>query len=482
MVKNRRGLNALSLYIYRIMPKTRHITVSVPTEFSIPEIYMDGSAERIALALTLGAEAVTYIEKHALDTMRDESHEEAVKEAVKESTKEFERNSLSLQTRLKKAEEAARATALRLEAMEADSVHLRSQIQREVTVSFESILKAKDQQLAHTQEALDKVTDSVGKRVESLQNSITKTFASSKEKGTLGEFIMEGHIKKAYDCDVFVVSKEQQTADIRMSRNLATYLWEIKNYTRMVANEEIEKLRRDLRLHPDVRGGILVSLRQGIVGKSRGGDIDVEFLEDGRFILFISHFMSQDDPVFYLQTLRPFFDTIEAMSKPVKEDTEAIRALEMKAALMTNLLRSHSTSVTKHKNALIGHKKRTDTMFAEFQGYIMEAEAQLHTILRVAMGGDDTSAEVYSDTSTTLPPIFKRDCLAHYTDDRTREFIKWLLSQTRVEEGAQIEIKDIVEKGKTEFSEKFIRSSREDVFTESVWPKGGRYIMGLRWT
>ena len=459
------------------MPKVRHITLTLPTDFAVPDIYIDGSEERIALALTLGAEAVSHIEKH----VRDDTNEEAVKEAVKESSKEFERSSLALQIKLKRAEEAARAAALRLEAMEADAMSLRSQIQREVTHSFESILKAKDQQLLHTQESLDKVMDSVGKRVESLQNSITKTFASSKEKGTLGEFIMEGHIKKAYDCDVCVISKEQQTADIRMSRGNATYLWEVKNYTRMVTSDEIEKLRRDLRLHPDVRGGILVSLRQGIVGKSRGGDIDVEFLEDGRFVLFISHFMSQDDPVFYLQTLRPFFDTIEAMSKPVKEDTEAIRALEMKASLMTNLLRSHSISVTKHKNALVGHKKRTDTMFTEFQGYILEAEAQLHTILRVAMGGDDASAEVHSDTSTSLPPIFKHACLVDYVDDRTRDFIKWLLSQTRVQEGSQIEIKDIVEKGKADFSEKFVRSTREEVFIESVWPKGGRCIMGLRW-
>jgi hypothetical protein len=436
---------------------------------------MDGSAERIALALTLGAEAVSHIERSALDSARDESHDEAVKEA----TKEFERSTQSLSIKLKKAEEAARASSLRVEAMEADAASLRSQIQREVTASFEAILKSKDQQLTHAQEALDKAMDSVGRKVEALQNSMTKTFASSKEKGTLGEIIMEGLLKKAYDCNVIVISKEQQTADIRVTRNTADYLWEVKNYTRMVTTDEIEKLRRDLRLHPDVRGGVLVSLRQGIVGKSRGGDIDVEFLEDGRFILFISHFMAQDDPIFYLQTLRPFFDTIEAMAKPVKEDTEAIRALEMKATLMTNLLRSHATSVTKHKNALVGHKKRTDTMFAEFQGYIMEAEAQLQTILRVAMGGDEASATLQAESATILPSLFNKGCLAEYADDKIREFIKWLLSQTTVQETAQLEVKDVVEKGKPDFSEKFIRSMREEIFQESAWPKGGRFITGL---
>ena len=450
------------------------MSVSIPKDFTIPDFYMSASAERIALALTLGSEAVTYIEKHALDAVREETHEEAVKEA----TKEFDRTSATMATKLKKAEEAARAASLRLEAMDADAASLRSQIQKDVTASFEAILKAKDQQLAHAQETLDKAMDSVGRRVESLQNSMTKTFASSMDKGTLGEMIMEGLLKKAYDCNVTVISKEQQTADIRMTRAAATYLWEIKNYTRMVTTDEIEKLRRDLRLHPDVRGGILVSLRQGIVGKSRGGDIDVEFLEDGRFILFISHFMSQDDPVFYLQTMRPFFDTIEAMAKPIKEDVEAIRALEMKAALMTNLLRSHATSVTKHKNALVGHKKRTDTMFAEFQGYILEAEAQLQTILRVAMGGDDASAEVQTEAATTLPPLFNKKCLGDYVDDRTREFIKWLLAETQ-EDSGQIEIKDLIDRGKSQFSEKFIRGLREDVFNDAAWVKGSRFITGL---
>lgn len=455
------------------------LTLKLPKGFTLPLLYLTTDAEKIALALTLGSQAVSYLEKEALVAAREETSEEAVKEV----TKEFERQAATTATKLKKAEETYRSAQLRIEAMEADASQLRSQIQREVTQTFEAILKSKDQQLKHSQEALDKAMETVGKRVESLQNSMTKTFASSKEKGTLGEMIMETHLKKAYDCNVYVVSKEQQTADIRMTRGEANYLWEVKNYTRMVSSEEVEKFRRDLRLHPDVLGGILVSLRHGIVGKSRGGDIDVEFLEDGRFVLFISNFMSQDDPIFYLQTLRPLFDTVEATAKPVKGDADAVRALEMKAALMTNLLRSHATSVTKHRNALVGHKKRSDTMFAEFQAYIMEAEAQLHTILRVAMGGEEATVTHEAELATALPTkIFKKEFLSEYVDDRTREFIKWLLTQVEAQEGSQIEIKDLVERGqKSTFSEKFVRGCREDVFEETAWIKGARCITGLRW-
>jgi hypothetical protein len=251
----------------------------------------------------------------------------------------------------------------------------------------------------------------------------------------------------------------------------------------MVSTEEVNKFRRDLRLHPDVRGGVLVSLRQGIVGKSRGGDIDLEFLEDGRFILFISNFMAQEDPVFYLQTLRPFFDTIEAMAKPVKEEVEAVRALEMKAALMTNLLRSHALSITKHKNSLVGHKKRTDSMFAEFSSYILEAEAQLQTVLRVAMGAEGAAETVLVETETYLSPVvFVKERLSDCADDRTREFVKWLLSVAEVREGTQLELKDFLERARKEgYSEKWVRGLREDLFQETSWAKGSRYLMGLRY-
>jgi hypothetical protein len=355
-------------------------------------------------------------------------------------------------------------------------------MQKEVRESLHELLQAKDEQILRLQKTLETTVDGMGRRVESLQQSITKTFASSKEKGSLGEVMMEGYLKRAYDCDVQVVSKGSETADIRMTRTNGGYFWEIKNYTRMVSTEEVQKFRRDLRLHPDVRGGILVSLRQGIVGRSRGGDIDLEFLEDGRFILFLSNFMGHEDPVFYLQTLRPFFDTIEAMAKPVKEEVEAVRALEQKAALITNLLRSHALSITRHKNSLVGHKKRTDAMFAEFNAHILESESQIQTVLKVAMGGDADTAAIQADSEMTLiTSIFLKGTVGEFAEVKAREFIKWFLGVTEVHAGAQIEVKDLIEKGRKEgFSEKWVRAAREDIFQETAWPKGGRFLTGVR--
>ena len=468
----------------------KSITVNVPKDFVVPALYSDGKPADAALALRLGSEALSFIQKRGADTMRQETHAEAVRQATEDFTeqlKEAEQAAAAATTKLRqekaRAEEAMRAAQLRLEAMETSAASLRQQLQKEIRESTQELLASKDEQILRLQQTLDRSMEGVGKRVESLQQSITKTFASSKEKGSLGEALMEGYLKRAYDCDVQVVSKGSETADIRVTRSTgAAYFWEVKNYTRMVSTEEVNKFRRDLRLHPDVLGGVLVSLRQGIVGKSRGGDIDLEFLEDGRFILYISHFMGQDDPVFYLQTVRPFFDTIETMAKPVKEEAEAIRALEMKAALMTNLLRSHALGITKHKNSLVGHKKRTDAMFAEFSSYVLEAEAQLHTVLRVAMGGDSDTTEVLNDTETHLSCIvFAKERLSDFVDDKTREYIKWLLTVVEPREGTQIEIKDVLELSRKKgYAEKWVRGLREDVFQETAWVKGSRFILGLR--
>ena len=461
------------------MSQKRQITLTVPKHFQLPPIYLEAAEEQIALALMLGAEAVSYMNKQAGLAAQTDSQDQIIKEA----TREFERTSITLQTKLKRAEEAARASSLRVEAMEQEASSLRAQIHKELTASFDTLLKAKEQQIQQATDVANRAIESVGKKVEGLQNSMTKTFASSKEKGTLGEMIMEEFLKKAYECSVEVISKESQTADIRMVRALAAYFWEVKNYTRMVSKEEVEKFKRDLRLHPDVCGGVLVSLRQGIVGHNKGGDVDLEFLEDGRFILYLGNFMSNEDPIFFLQTLRPFFECIEAMAKPVKDDTDTVRALQMKATLITNLLRNHKESVIKHKNSLIGHKRRMDTMFAEFQGYILEADAQLQTILRVAMGDDTDSADALQEVNSKLDSkFFKKECIADHAEEKVREFIKWFLGVAEPMEGSQVEIKDLIEKGKAQFSDKFVRGLREDVFQETAWGKGSRVLAGFRFT
>jgi hypothetical protein len=142
-------------------------------------------------------------------------------------------------------------------------------------------------------------------------------------------------------------------------------------------------------------------------------------------------------------------------------------------------------TMTKHKNALVGHRKRTDTMFAEFQGYILEAENQLTSMLRVAMGSDTEVAQVTEAEAMELPTaVFRKERLSLFSGDREREFIKWLLAHAEVQSSAHIEVKDLLERAKgapAGFSDKFVRGLREDVFQEAAWSKGARTVFGLAW-
>lgn len=478
------------------MDGAKIVAVFVPESFEVPEIYKDtsvGRANERATALRLGAEALDLFEERSAEAARLESHEEAVKKAAAA----FDADAAKLQAQVRRAEEALRAAQFRVDALEQSAATQRQEAMREAKEAFQGVLEAKEGQIRQLQASLERQMELVATKVDGLHSSLTKTFSSSKEKGQLGETLMENILKRAFDCDIQAVSKEQQTADIRMTRGSgAQYFWEVKNYTRMVNPDEIEKFRRDLRLHPAIRAGVLVSLRTGIVGKGRSGDVDMEFLEDGRPILFLSNFMSREDPVFALQGLRPFLDILESIRVKAAESSEegsdeasaeasgeTVAMLKAKATLITNLLKSHEAIVAKHRNALVGHKKRIDTMFVEFQGYIVEAEAQLQALLRVAMGGEGDVEAVRGDAELKLPlEVFSRENLMECGDKRVQEFLKWLLGVCEVAEEGELEIRELVEAARKEgYGEKWIKGLREDLFRERAWSKGARIIYGLRW-
>lgn len=443
---------------------------------TIPTFYEEAGQQDIALALQLGADAVIHLKGSAMEKIRNETHAESVKHyegevaiVKRDAAKEKER----VEELLRKANQA-------LQNQEHTLQEYRERCQKEAKASMLELVAMKDKQIYELREELARSMDSMGRKFDTLHNSLLKTLSSSKEKGELGEGIMEDLIKKAYDCDVSIISRGRETADIRMTRAEGAYFWEVKNYTRMVSKEEVEKFKRDLRLHPDVRGGVLVSLNQGIVGKTRAGDIDLEFLEDGRFILYLSHLLKKDDVIFYLQTLRPFLECMEK-KKHVVEESDALQTLQQKSTLILTLLRSHEQSIVKHKNSITGHKARMAAMFTEFQAYLSESESQVKNLLRAAIGSDEDMDMLVSDTTSRLPlQIFSKDTVSAYSE-KERGFVKWVLETCKVNEDAEIAIIDLISKGRAEgFSEKFVRGARE-CFQEGAWKKGSQVIRGLSW-
>jgi hypothetical protein len=467
-------------------PPQKRVTIWVPEDFTVPRLYEATDPETRALALQIGAEAVTLFHDRVKGAALDEQQEQEVAAAVAAAKAPYE-------AATRRAEEALRVAQFRVEALERAATAGRQEALREAREALGPILAAKEEQIQQLQHTLRQQMELVTSKVDGLHSSLTKTLSSSRDKGQLGETLVESLLRRAFDCDVQAVSKEAQTADIRMTRaSGAQYFWEVKNYTRMVNPDEIEKFRRDLRLHPSIRGGALVSLRTGIVGKGRSGDIDMEFLEDGRPILYLSNFLSREDPVFALQGLRPLFDVLEKVAGGTTtqqggaagDQSLAVAALQSKALLITNLLKSHELVIGKHRNALAGHRKRMETMFTEFLGYIVESEAQLGAMLRVALGGDEEAAAVQEDSEVALPAsLFTKGRLMECGDKRAQDFVKWFVEATKTGEGEQLELRDLFEEARRagSWGEKWIKGLREDLFKETAWSKGARYMNGVRW-
>ena len=466
------------------------VTLTLPISYTLPSFYVEADPKVIALALSLGAEAYESLEGRAVALARSETQTEAVakataefKEQIEDLQSEYKQQLKRLAQEKARAEETNAAVQASLALLENQQSLSRTQIQKETKESYNELLKSKEEHIATLQRTLEQQIESMSGKVELLQNSITRTFSSSKEKGTYGENFVEGMLKKAFDCEIQVVSKDSQSADMRMIRSeTLQYFWEIKNYGRPITSEEVEKFRRDMLLHPEVCAGFFVSLKTGITGHNRGGDIDIELMSDGRFIVYISNLMAREDIVFYLQTLRPLLQLVEASVKPVKTESDTVRELEMKSAVITNLLRSHAVSIAKHKNSLVAHRKRMDQMFAEFQAYLMESDTQLQNVLRIAIGTEEESGAIQKDAETYLPAlVFSKERLSDL-EGRTKSFVSWLLGATEVREGANIKIKDLVDRAKEKgFAEKFVRESREDLFQGTAWAMRSQIIEGLVW-
>jgi hypothetical protein len=460
----------------------QQLTLTLPYTFTIPSFYDSAEPGEVALALELGADAISFLKNKTTEKIRKETHAEAVKHAMKLHEETLGDLQAKYKDEKERLDERIRSLTNKLTQHELEAREYRQTCQKEARDNFRELIDLKDKQIHDLEEKLAKAMEHMASRFETLHTSLTKTLSRSREKGELGEGIVEDLLKKAYDCDVNVVSKDAQTADIRMTRSKGVYFWEVKNYTRMVNKEEVEKFKRDMRLHPDVRAGFLVSLNQGIVGRVRAGNIDMEFLDDGRFIVYISHLMKQHDVVFYLQTLRPLLEAAEQTTHTQTEDSEAVRNLEQKASLISTLLKSHEQTIVKHRNSLAGHKKRIDAMFSEFQAFLVESESQTTNLLKIAMGSQTEQTEVAQKVDVVLPlQIYSKETLVEY-NEKDQKFIQWLVSKTTLDEDKEIQLSDVVEKAKEDgFAEKYVRGTRESCFQERAWGKGGRIIRGLSW-
>ena len=464
------------------------VTFSLPLNYQIPELFLSSDPEVIATALTLGAEACRVLTQEAYAKVRNETHQEIIAEVKRTTEQEVGK----LRREREEVDGVLQQATKRIRRLEQDFQEHEQRIRQEERRNREEIAKEKDARIQALESQVKDSSKQLQTEFQQLREQMIRNTAGSTNKGKDGEAQVEELLKLSFGSapsfDLNPVAKEGHKGDFIMDFAKAKFLWEVKNYSRMVNKDEVEKLHRDMRENPDIAMGIMVSLQTGIVGHTKAGDIDVEFIgPSGRCIVYISNLHQRPDKVFYLQSLRPLLEimaqtasTQQTNTSEISQEAAELEALKSQATLVRNLLATHLTQSQRHYNSLSQHKKRSEQMFAELQSFVRESEGQVKEMIRVVIGTIDENLQ--SEVLENLSERTFKKTSALEMNEKERAFAQWLLSQADQDEYGQIQIKDIVDKGKEAgFSEKEVRAYRETLFNELAWQKGGKSIVGLKW-
>jgi hypothetical protein len=246
----------------------------------------------------------------------------------------------------------------------------------------------------------------------------------------------------------------------------------------MVNKDEVEKLHRDMRSNPEVNIAFMVSLYAGIVGHVKAGDIDMEVLEDGRMIFYLTNFYKREDPLLYLQALRPFLDYLESKpSQQVQLESDEISKLESKMKIVHYFLLNHQKTLHALYNSLVQQKKKTEQMNTELLTLIRQAEMECTNSLKELL--QESQHETADLEASLNPQIFTKTALADLTATQ-KKFVQWFKESCVEESKSDVESKKFQDAYKAIFkTEKEQREIRE-LFQDAVWPKGGKKIRGIR--
>jgi len=473
---------------------SKYIKLEVTEEYQLPDFFNGLSPEETGRVLTFASVAYTSVKN---DSSKLEN-KEVYKTLITEAEKKYEPKLEALQNENRLITENLSGLKRKLQEETTARIDTERRVREEEKRNREEILKEKDSRitalegqvkntLVTFEQGLRESSRSLTDKLESVKDQMLKT--GSQKKGERGEVILTDCIQRAFGSgsinDEFSlddVGKEGHQGDMHMKWMKNTVLWESKNYTRSVNQEEVNKFLRDMETNPTISLGVMVSLTSGIVGHQKTGGIDIQELRDGRMCVYINNFLKYDDPTTLLQSLKPFMETFIKNRKPltIEETTEAqqqIERFELQRTILLRLLQNHHESTRKFKNTLANAKKRSDEIWTGLTVEMREAEHQVKLLLETIQ--DSTNPD--KAESSELPEyIFRHNKLTMY-NEKERKFIEDTRKAFIFSEEYTTPSKNVKEIYKNlGYSEDTVNNMRPKIFNDSVWEKGKTTVFGFK--
>jgi hypothetical protein len=417
-----------------------------------------------------------YENAQKIASLAHETELQTLQQAVAYQTKQLREQIESLQLRMSETgsivrEEERKNREEILKEKDARILSLEQTIQQGLKSGFESIITAV------------KDTD---RNILSVKDQVLKVSTNSNRKGKSSENSFAELLQKVFGAtsmdEVFelqqVGSTESRSGDIKMLWREGKLMWEVKDYSKPIPKEEVQKFQRDMRSSPDTNLGIFVSLNTTILGKTKAGDIDLELLEDGRICIYLNEFNKQEDQFFYLQSLMPFLEYFMkyARTKAVEGDQELIK-MQNTAKILLTLIQKHKKGLTEFKNFLQQTKKKFDTQWDELKVKLVELDMSTEYMLNTLLCSQCETESVESspvDMDSEEETCFKAYTLETLTPNE-RKFLEVFRKEFQYTSDSSSKLstteikKPLQEAG---LSEETIKKCREKLILDTVWEKG----------
>ena len=475
------------------------ITLQTPFSFVVPEILAKTTPEENAFILELGCKAFTQIRQQG-DTRLNKELYKTLEHAAADA---YAKKEQELTTSLAERDHALAGTKRKLEEEVALRQRSEQIIRQEERRNREEICREKDLRIeslqADLQRSLRQVEAAVSLSNKDLQANFNqfkeqffKMTSTSQSKGKGAEVIFEELLKRSFGStsigEEFNIQnfgqQEGHKGDIHMVWRGFKSMWEIKNYSRIVDNKEVQKFHQDMTTNPDISVGIMVSMSSGIQGHTKAGDIDLYPMPDGRMCIYINNFEKHEDPQYYLQSLQPFLEIFSKQHKKLigntdngDEVTEELEQLKKTNTVIQLMLKEHQKKTVDLRNMFNGAKKKNEQIWTELQVKLKETEHSTKQMLRTLLEIDDEEAAASAQKPNE--DIFFKPFDYEVLSDEQRKFVDLVRRNFNFVDEAELAAKDVRDILKSELSERLIIRMQETMVLKDAWKKGSVKVKNI---
>lgn len=241
-------------------------------------------------------------------------------------------------------------------------------------VSKASSLKTLDEQIGRSEKRL---TDHITLKMKECSEELTKITSSLKMshvKGSVGEVQVTNVLKEAFpNFTVTDTSKQPRCGDILVETTQQNKIMiEVKNReSSNVPQKDVERFKDNLANSPNIKVGIFLSMKSGIVNKASNGKFQVKF-DENQYQIYVPNACRQENLIVWSvlladelakamrgdlgssqdQMLKQLYDDFEESKQLEKTCRDNLKSLEKSAESVTSSLDAILKTVEKTRKKL----------------------------------------------------------------------------------------------------------------------------------